>query len=96
MTHRPYLQITLCTRPLGLEKGRNVTCQTVFVGRRRGSRGKGNGKSGGVGDAGEDEDEGEDGDEDAGSSTDVGEPVARGGKRKSDAALAMSSKRART
>jgi len=29
MTHRPYLQITLATRPLGLEKGRNVTLQKI-------------------------------------------------------------------
>lgn len=38
MTHRPYLQITLSTRPLGLEegtKGRNVTCQYVMVRRRK-------------------------------------------------------------
>ena len=27
MLHRPYLQITLSTRPLGLEKGQNVTVQ---------------------------------------------------------------------
>lgn len=38
MVHRPYLQITLSTRPLGLEegiKGRNITCQYVMVRRRK-------------------------------------------------------------
>lgn len=38
MVHRPYLQITLSTRPLGLEegsKGRNVTCQYIIVRRRK-------------------------------------------------------------
>ena len=38
MVHRPYLQITLSTQPLGLEvgpKGRNVTCQYVMVRRRK-------------------------------------------------------------
>lgn len=38
MIHRPYLQITLGTKPLGLEvgpKGRNVTCQYVMVRRRK-------------------------------------------------------------
>jgi hypothetical protein len=27
LTHRPYLEITLSTRPLGLETKRNVACQ---------------------------------------------------------------------
>ncbi|CAK9786144.1 hypothetical protein CC85DRAFT_283745 [Cutaneotrichosporon oleaginosum] len=94
MTHRPYLQITLSTRPLGLEKGRNVTCQTVYVGRRRGTRGKGKGRGG-------DKDEGGENNAEiaepmASSVTDVGEVVARVEKRKSDAALVSSSKRART
>jgi hypothetical protein len=89
MLHRPYLQVTLSTVPLGLEKGRNVTCQTVFVGRRRGSRGKGKGK------------EDEDGDGEAEPSPEpradhIGEPVARGGKRKSDATFLSPSKRTRT
>ncbi|KAK4686428.1 hypothetical protein P7C73_g3700, partial [Tremellales sp. Uapishka_1] len=35
MTHQPYLKITLSTRPLGLEKQRNVTCQYVMIRRRR-------------------------------------------------------------
>ena len=38
MIHRPYLQVTLSTKPLGLEvgpKGRNVTCQYVRVRRRK-------------------------------------------------------------
>ena len=37
MKHQPYMQITLSTRPLGLEegvKGRNVTCQYVMVRRK--------------------------------------------------------------
>ena len=38
MTHRPYLQITLSTRPLGLEKNQNVTCQHAL--RKRGRSGK--------------------------------------------------------
>lgn len=57
MLHRPYLQITLSTRPLGLEeapKGRNVSCQYVIKRRRKGKgrKGKGKGKGKGlVGDA---------------------------------------------
>lgn len=94
MTHRPYLQITLSTRPLGLEKGRNVTCQTVLVGRRRGGRGKGGG------DNGESEEKAEDGagaESEAKGGDDTGEPVPRAVKRKSDAATgASSSKRVRT
>ncbi|BEI84124.1 hypothetical protein CcaverHIS002_0407280 [Cutaneotrichosporon cavernicola] len=90
MTHRPYLEITLSTQPLGLEKGRNVTCQTVFVERRRGSRGKGKSKT-------------EEGDEDGGGGhnsggelcADVGEPVARM-KRKSEVTAVSPSKRPRT
>ncbi|WWD17481.1 hypothetical protein CI109_101922 [Kwoniella shandongensis] len=39
MTHSPYLQITLSTRPLGLEEKRNVSCQYVLA--RRKLRGKG-------------------------------------------------------
>ena len=42
MTHRPYIQITLSPRPLGLEKGeegRNVTCQYTLIKRRRGKGG---------------------------------------------------------
>lgn len=38
MSHRPFLQITLSTQPLGLEegvKGRNVTCQYVMVRRKK-------------------------------------------------------------
>lgn len=38
MIHRPYLQITLSTKALGLEegpKGRNVTCQYLMVRRRK-------------------------------------------------------------
>jgi hypothetical protein len=38
MIHRPYLQITLSTQPLGLEegaKGRNVTCQYVMTRRKK-------------------------------------------------------------
>jgi hypothetical protein len=37
MKHQPYMQITLSTRPLGLEegvKGRNVTCQYVMTCRK--------------------------------------------------------------
>jgi hypothetical protein len=34
MTHRPFLQITLSTKPLGLEKEHNVTCQYVMSKRR--------------------------------------------------------------
>jgi hypothetical protein len=51
MIHRPFLQITLCTRPLGLEKGpkgRNVTCQYVTT-RKRKNKGKGKGKGEGKG-----------------------------------------------
>ncbi|KAL7421756.1 hypothetical protein Q5752_003527 [Cryptotrichosporon argae] len=40
MTHRPYLQITLSTRPLGLHAQRNVSCQCTVVRRRKaGARG---------------------------------------------------------
>ncbi|ORX36866.1 hypothetical protein BD324DRAFT_627488 [Kockovaella imperatae] len=42
MRHRPYLKITLSTRPLDLEKQKNTTCQYVLVGR---SRGKTKGRS---------------------------------------------------
>jgi hypothetical protein len=38
MKHRPFLQITLSSKPLGLEEGpqgRNVTCQYVMVRRKR-------------------------------------------------------------
>ena len=38
MKHQPFMQITLSTRPLGLEegsKGRNVTCQYVMVRRKK-------------------------------------------------------------
>ena len=38
MTHRPYLQITLSTRPLGLEAQKNVTCQYVLARRNRKGR----------------------------------------------------------
>lgn len=37
MKHQPYMQVTLSTRPLGLEeglKGRNVTCQYVMIRRK--------------------------------------------------------------
>jgi len=37
MKHQPYMQITLSTRPLGLEegvKGRNITCQYVMTRRK--------------------------------------------------------------
>jgi len=37
MKHQPYMQITLCTKPLGLEEGvegRNVTCQYVMIRRK--------------------------------------------------------------
>ncbi len=93
MLHRPYLQVTLSTVPLGLEKGRNVTCQTVFVGRRRGSRGKGKGKENedGEGDGGDGEAA-----EPSAEPSAIGEPVARGGKRKSDATFLSPSKRTRT
>jgi hypothetical protein len=39
MTHRPFLQITLSCRPIGLElgeEGRNITCQYTLIKRRRG------------------------------------------------------------
>ncbi len=39
MTHNPFLQITLSTKPLGLEAGVEVTCQYVLASRKR-SRGK--------------------------------------------------------
>lgn len=45
MVHRPFLQITLSTKPLGLEqgpKGRNVTCQYVMVRRRKSKLNSGN------------------------------------------------------
>lgn len=38
MKHQPYMQITLSTKPLGLEegvKGRNVTCQYVMTRRKK-------------------------------------------------------------
>lgn len=38
MKHQPFMQITLSTRPLGLEegvKGRNVTCQYVMTRRKK-------------------------------------------------------------
>jgi hypothetical protein len=38
MKHRPFLQITLSTKPLGLEEGpqgRNVTCQYVMIRRKK-------------------------------------------------------------
>ena len=38
MTHRPFLQITLSTRPLGLEKEKNITCQYLLANRRRNPR----------------------------------------------------------
>lgn len=50
MKHRPFLQITLSTRPLGLEegvKGRNITCQYVMV-RRKKSKSKTNTNKGSV------------------------------------------------
>ncbi|GMK57282.1 hypothetical protein CspeluHIS016_0401160 [Cutaneotrichosporon spelunceum] len=98
MTHRPFLQITLSTRPLGLEQGRtgrNVTCQTVFVARRRGRRGGGKSADGEEGDRGEDEPE-EDGELGQNSPSDhLGEPVARI-KRKSDATPVTAAKRSRT
>jgi len=37
MKHQPYMQITLSTRPLGLEegvRGRNITCQYVMTRRK--------------------------------------------------------------
>jgi hypothetical protein len=40
MKHQPYMQITLSTRPLGLEegvKGRAVTCQYAMVRRKKSS-----------------------------------------------------------
>jgi len=42
MTHNPYLQVTLSTKPLGLEAAVGVTCQYVLARRRRN---RGNGKS---------------------------------------------------
>lgn len=52
MTHRPYLEITLSTRPLGLEEQQNVTCQYIITGRRRRPRAsRGKGGKGGEGDA---------------------------------------------
>jgi len=39
MTHRPFLQITLSPKPLGLElgeEGRSVTCQYIMIKRRKG------------------------------------------------------------
>lgn len=40
MTHRPYLQITLATRPLDLDQAQNVTCQYIMTkGRNRPSAG---------------------------------------------------------
>ena len=38
MIHHPYLQVTLSTRPLGLESQRGVTCQYVLVPRHRKSK----------------------------------------------------------
>jgi hypothetical protein len=35
MTHNPYLEITLSTKPLGLEAGWGVACQYVLATRRR-------------------------------------------------------------
>jgi hypothetical protein len=40
MTHHPYLTITLSTKPLGLEKNRNTTCQYVLSRRQRNPRSK--------------------------------------------------------
>ncbi|KAK8864221.1 hypothetical protein IAR55_001467 [Kwoniella newhampshirensis] len=57
MTHCPYLQITLSTRPLGLEEKRNVTCQYVLA--KRKVRGKGKGKGGKDTGKGEAEDDAE-------------------------------------
>lgn len=34
MTHHPYMQITLSTRPLGREAKPNITCQYVTVKRK--------------------------------------------------------------
>lgn len=36
MTHNLFLQITLSTKPLGLEEGIGMTCQYVLAARRRG------------------------------------------------------------
>ena len=35
MTHKPYLLITLSTKPLGLEEGVGIACQYVLATRRR-------------------------------------------------------------
>lgn len=35
MTHHPYLEITLARQPIGLEKERDVTCQSMLAQRRR-------------------------------------------------------------
>jgi hypothetical protein len=50
MKHQPYMQITLSTKPLGLEegvKGRNVTCQYVMI-RRKKSNAQSKVKAGGM------------------------------------------------
>jgi len=55
MLHRPFLQITLCTRPLDLEdgpEGRNVSCQYITMRRRKNkNKGKGMGTQGGEADS---------------------------------------------
>ncbi|EIW70864.1 hypothetical protein TREMEDRAFT_61376 [Tremella mesenterica DSM 1558] len=42
MSHHPWLEITLSTSPLGLEKEYGVTCQYVLTGRKRSKKGRKN------------------------------------------------------
>ncbi|WVQ82185.1 hypothetical protein IAT38_004313 [Cryptococcus sp. DSM 104549] len=53
MTHHPYLEITLSTRPLEGMDRRGVTCQSVVVKRKARGKGKGKGKGAAEDEAGD-------------------------------------------
>lgn len=77
MTHYPYLEITLSTHPLGLEKEPDTSCQYIVAARNRNRRGANDAKDGAEKEGGVDGNEVDVEMKDGETGPDTGVPITR-------------------